>query len=388
LSPGERASTFELLVVGEINTDPLLYGDVTLLLETTDKGETMTYRCYEDIKGQASAWRAALRVVDERIEEVRGLISRSDARMLFTSCGSPYFLGLATATLWREKLGMEVAVAPSSEVMLFPHATLPGDGNPFLVIATRSGETTETVRALETFSARFSGQAVVIGCRPGSTLEEMADVPITIPEAYDDVIPQTRSFGSMYLASQYMAALLAGDGELAASLKYLPDILPDLLYRWESEVRSLAEEDWDSAVFLGGGPLYGIATEASLKLIEMSLTKTACYHTLEVRHGPRSVVDDRTLVVSLGSLRGARHEDQVLAELSRGSRVLKLAPDGDGSRNGSISEIGVGPEVPEHALGMLYLPLLQLLAYHRAVHRGVDPDESHNLTSYVELSEG
>jgi glutamine---fructose-6-phosphate transaminase (isomerizing) len=252
------------------------------------------------------------------------------------------------------------------------------------VIATCSGETTETVRALETFAARFSGQAVVIGCRPGSTLEEMADVPITIPEAYDDVIPQTRSFGSMYLASQYMAALLAGDEELAASLKYLPD----MLYRWESEVRTLTEEDWDSAVFLGGGPLYGIAKEASLKLIEMSLTKAACYHTLEVRHGPRSVVDERTLVVSLGSLRGARHEDQVLVELSRGSRVLKLAPDGGASRNENVSEIGVGPEVPEHALGMLYLPLLQLLAYHRAVHRGVDPDESHNLTNYAELSEG
>jgi glucosamine--fructose-6-phosphate aminotransferase (isomerizing) len=349
----------------------------------------MTYRCYEDIKGQASAWKAALKAVDERIEDVRGLIGRSDARMLFTSCGSPYFLGLATATLWREKLGMEVAVAPSSDVMLFPHATLPGDGDPFLMSATRSGETTETVRALETFSVRSSGRAIVIGCRPGSTLEEMADVPITIPEAYEDVIPQTRSFGSMYLASQYTAALLAGDGELANSLEHMPDILPDLLYRWESEIRSLAEEDWDSAVFLGGGPLYGIATEASLKLIEMSLTKATSYHTLEVRHGPRSVVDERTLVIGLGSRRGARHENQVLAELSRGSRVIKLAPDGDMSRNGNILEIGVGPEeVPEHALGMLYLPLLQLLAYHRAVHRGVDPDESHNLTSYVELTEG
>ena len=140
-----------------------------------------TYKCYEDIKGQASAWKAALRTVDERIEDVRGIIARSDARMLFTSCGSPYFLGLATATLWRENLGMEVAVAPSSEVMLFPDATLPGDGNPFLVIATRSGETTETVRALEKFSSRFSGQVVVIGCRPGSTLDEMADIPSLYP---------------------------------------------------------------------------------------------------------------------------------------------------------------------------------------------------------------
>ena len=120
----------------------------------------------------------------------------------------------------------------------------------------------------------------------------------------------------------------------------------------------------------------------------MSLTKATSYHTLEVRHGPRSVVDEHSLVVSLGSHRGARHENQVLAELSKASRVLKLAPDGDGSRHANISEIGVGPDVSEHALGMLYLPLLQLQAYHRAAHRGVNPDESNNLTSYVELSEG
>jgi glucosamine 6-phosphate synthetase-like amidotransferase/phosphosugar isomerase protein len=99
-------------------------------------------------------------------------------------------------------------------------------------------------------------------------------------------------------------------------------------------------------------------------------------------------VRKRPVFLFLGPPRATRHENQVLAELSKASRVLKLAPDGDGSRNGNILEIGVGPEVPEYALGMLYLPLLQLLAYHRAVHRGADPDESHKLTSYVELSDG
>ena len=75
----------------------------------------MTYRCYEDIKGQASAWKAALRVVDERVEEVRELIGRSGARMLFTSCGSPYFLGLATATLWRALVHAEICVSTSMQ---------------------------------------------------------------------------------------------------------------------------------------------------------------------------------------------------------------------------------------------------------------------------------
>jgi glucosamine--fructose-6-phosphate aminotransferase (isomerizing) len=257
------------------------------------------------------------------------------------------------------------------------------------VIATRSGETTETVRALETFSARFSGQAVVIGCRLGSTLEEMADVPVTLPEAYDDVIPQTRSFGSMYLAAQYLVALLADDAELADALRRLPELLPALLERWEPVVQGAAEADWNQAFFLGGGPLYGVTVEATLKLVEMSLSSTVAYHTLEVRHGPRSIINESTLVVGLGSLRGAPYERQVLAELAEETpHVLAFTPGDGWDLSGIAKEIALGDRVPEHALGLLYLPLLQLLAYHRALHNGVNPDESRNLTSYIELSEG
>ncbi len=350
----------------------------------------MNYRCYEDIKGQAEAWKAALSVVDERIEDVRGLAGDSPDDLLFTSCGSPYYMGLANATLWREKLGTRVSVFPSSEVMLFPDMTLSPGGNPLLLSASRSGETTETIRAVETFSDRFPGRTVLIGNKPGSTLDEMADVSIMIPEGYDHVIPQTRSFGSMYLAAQYMVALLSGDEELAGALRRLPDMLPGLLDQWESEVQQVAESEWDSAVFLGGGPLYGVAIEATLKLIEMSLSKAVCYHTLEVRHGPRSVIDESTLIVNLGSKRGEQHEQQVLTDLSDSSSspILSLSPDTVHSPGGSVTNISIGEDIPEHALGMLYLPLLQLLAYYRAVHKGVDPDESRNLTSYIELSEG
>lgn len=349
----------------------------------------MSYRCYEDIKGQADAWRAALAAVDGRVEEVRALLGGA-TEVLFTSCGSPYFLGLATAPLWREQVGVDVAVAPSSEIMLFPAATLPRGGDPLLLVASRSGETTETIRAAEAFSGRFPGRTVVIGCRPGSTLDAMADVSIAIPEGYEDVIPQTRSFGAMYLASQYLAALLADDSDLANFLRGLPAALPPLLDRWEPEMQRLAGEEWDSAVFLGSGPLYGVAVEGALKLIEMSLTRTASYHYLEVRHGPRSVIDERTLVVGLGSLRGEDQESRVLGELAESDHphVLSLTSAGRRDRNGSVREIPLGDDVPEHALGLLYLPLLQLLAYHRAVHNGVDPDESRNLTGYVELSEG
>jgi glutamine---fructose-6-phosphate transaminase (isomerizing) len=349
----------------------------------------MSYQCYEDIKSQASAWEAALAVVESRAEDLEKFFAEKPSELLFAACGSPYYLGLANATLWRELLGLHVTVVPSSDIMLFPETVLPTAGRPVLLIASRSGETTETVRAAETFAERFPGHTILIGCRSESRMGRLADLAIVIPEGNEVVIPQTRSFSSMYLAAQYLVALLDDDAELADALRRVPDLLPGLLDRWEPVVKRAAEADWDSAVFLGGGPLYGVAVEATLKLTEMSLSSAVAYHTLEVRHGPRSVIDERTLVVGLGSLRGAPYERQVLAELAEETpHVLAFTPGDGWDLSELAAEIPLGGRIPEHALGLLYLPLLQLLAYHRALHKGVNPDESRNLTSYIELPEG
>jgi glutamine---fructose-6-phosphate transaminase (isomerizing) len=349
----------------------------------------MSYQCYEDIKSQASAWEAALAVVESRAEDLEKFFAEKPSELLFAACGSPYYLGLANATLWRELLGLHVTVVPSSDIMLFPETVLPTAGRPVLLIASRSGETTETVRAAETFAERFPGHTILIGCRSESRMGRLADLAIVIPEGNEVVIPQTRSFSSMYLAAQYLVALLDDDAELADALRRVPDLLPGLLDRWEPVVKRAAEADWDSAVFLGGGPLYGVAVEATLKLTEMSLSSAVAYHTLEVRHGPRSVIDESTLVVGLGSLRGAPYERQVLAELAEETQHVLAFTPGDGWDLSELAaEIPLGDRIPEHALGLLYLPLLQLLAYHRALHKGVNPDESRNLTSYIELPEG
>ena len=349
----------------------------------------MSYQCYEDIKSQASAWEAALAAVESQAEDLEKFFAEKPGELLFAACGSPYYLGLANATLWRELLGLHVTVVPSSEIMLFPETVLPTAGRPVLLIASRSGETTETVRAAETFAERFPGHTILIGCRSESRMGRLADLAIVIPEGNEVVIPQTRSFSSMYLAAQYLVAQLDDDAELADALRRVPDLLPGLLDRWEPVVQRAAEADWDSAVFLGGGPLYGVAVEATLKLTEMSLSSAVAYHTLEVRHGPRSVIDERTLVVGLGSLRGAPYERQVLAELAEETpHVLAFTPGDGWDLSELAAEIPLGGRIPDHALGLLYLPLLQLLAYHRALHKGVNPDESRNLTSYIELPEG
>jgi len=115
----------------------------------------MGYQCYEDIKTQAVAWRAALAAVDSLAEDLAAFFAERPSELLFAACGSPYYLGLANAALWRERLNLRTTVVPSSEIMLFRDTVLPPMGRPILFTASRSGETTETVRAAEAFAERF-----------------------------------------------------------------------------------------------------------------------------------------------------------------------------------------------------------------------------------------
>jgi hypothetical protein len=67
----------------------------------------MSFRCYQDIKTQTSAWEAALEATGSRAEDFRTLFADEPGELHFTACSSPYYLGLANATLWRERLVLQ-----------------------------------------------------------------------------------------------------------------------------------------------------------------------------------------------------------------------------------------------------------------------------------------
>jgi glutamine---fructose-6-phosphate transaminase (isomerizing) len=117
-----------------------------------------------------------------------------------------------------------------------------------------------------------------------------------------------------------------------------------------------------------------------LKMKEMALTVSEPFRFLEFRHGPKSMVDTQTLVVGLLSESSRLHEEAVLEEMKAlGGQVLALAE--------SKADITFASGLPERARGVLYLPVLQLMACYRAANRGYNPDSPHNLTKVIELGE-
>ena len=85
----------------------------------------------------------------------------------------------------------------------------------------------------------------------------------------------------------------------------------------------------DRIFFLGAGPLYGLANEVMLETKEMSLYYAEAYHPLEFRHGPMSMVNERTLVMGFLSDTGQAEQMHVLKDMKElGARTVALVEDG------------------------------------------------------------
>ena len=342
---------------------------------------------WQEIEDQPDTWRATLISFERQRKDLDAFLRRAPSERAVTlGCGSTHYLSQAAAVTLTRRAGRVARAYPSSELWLFDTA-LPA-GRALLVPISRSGATSETLYALERLKRGRVGPVLAITCYPESPLAQRADLALVAAAAQEQSVAQTRSFTSMLLLSQALAAVLAEDPAMLERLGRLPSALTTLVERMGGLPERLGRDlEIESLYFLGGGPLYGIACEAMLKTKEMSLSWAEAYHPLEFRHGPMSMVNARTLVVGLLSDAGLDQETQVLADMQGwGARVLALVDDatllGDWQPD-FLVELGSGLDQWERQ--PLYLPVLQRLAYHRAVAKGLDPDRPTHLEAVIEL---
>lgn len=121
---------------------------------------------YHEIVSQPEAWANALNVVEQARSGLSRLFDADYDQVLFTGCGSTYYLSLAAAALFQEMTGRLARAVPGGELLLNP-ATAVGQVSDLshktlLVAVSRSGSTTETVRAVEQFKAQKRGAVIAI----------------------------------------------------------------------------------------------------------------------------------------------------------------------------------------------------------------------------------
>ena len=338
---------------------------------------------YTEIVTQPDAWAEALQVGRAAAPGARVLLGSSGAtEIIFTGCGSTDYLSLAAAAMAREA-GLVARALPASELWLFPGLTQGSLARTLLVAVSRSGETSETVRAVETFRQAGGRAAITVGNYPQATLPRLCDLTIAIPSGQEESVAQTRSFASMLVACRILVAALAGEADPDGRLDVLPGLGRRLIEAYNPLAQRLGSDmSLQRFFFLGNAPRYGLACEGMLKMKEMSLSYSEAYHPLEFRHGPKSMVNGNTLVIGLLSDEARVQETAVLRDMKAlGAATLALVEDGDGADH--VVRFASGLPMADRLV--LYLPALQLLAFHRAIANGQDPDRPNNLTAVVTL---
>ncbi len=342
-----------------------------------------------EILSQPEVWRSCLRgLADNAAFQAMRDKARSRRPWLFIGCGSSYYLAEAAAGSWSQLTGYPARALPASEVLLFPQSAQLAQHDLQAVIISRSGRTSEALRAAELLCEKYKVATLGITCALQSELAKTCEFTITLPAADEKSVVMTRSFSSMLFALVKLAAETAGVPDLSSSLETVETALASTIEEWNDRVGTfVANHTFADYIYLGQGPLFSIAREAALKVTEMSHSYAQAYHTLEFRHGPKSIVAPHTCIMFFLSESGMQAETEVLLEMKdlRGTIVAVSDRASDGVRQASdlLFELRTGLSEP-----FLLAPFIvpgQLLGYHTGVKKALNPDEPKNLSRVVLL---
>jgi glutamine---fructose-6-phosphate transaminase (isomerizing) len=331
-----------------------------------------------EITTQTEAWHDAHLAVKEIGTELTTLWERGGFdHIVVTGCGSTYYLSMIAANLLQSSTGVITRAVPASELLLHPEAVYGRRGRPLLVAISRSGATTETIKAVQAFKDQYHGDVIVISVYDDKPLNALATLNLAANSGQEVSIAQTRSFSAMLIMAEGIARSFDGR-------PYDVGQFPASTHEWVETAHNLAAgyadpDRFQRVFYLGSGALYGLACEAMLKMKEMSLTNAEAFHTLEFRHGPKSMVDSETLVVGL--LDGRSDSEMAVIDEMRqlGATTVTLSWSDTVGADIILKDYNSRPSLVH------YMPFLQWLAYERAVRKGLNPDTPRNLDQVVIL---
>jgi glucosamine--fructose-6-phosphate aminotransferase (isomerizing) len=349
----------------------------------------------ETIERHADAGSDLIRLDRSPLSEVEWESLQS---ITIVASGSSRHAGLCGKLMIEELAGIPVTVEHASE---YGHRKPLNAADSLVMAITQSGETADTSTALR-LAKQYGRRTLAITNVENSTIAHEADANFFTFAGKELAIPATKSFTTQLTAMYMLALFLAAKKKTVApgvirrhmgSLQEVPARLRSLLEPLNSQAQAVAQDYGNDEVFiyLGRDVHYAIALEGALKLKETSYVHAEAYPTGELRHGPTALLDENLPVVAIVT-RDASDPESVLryqrsTSLLRdirehSQRLILVGSEGDSLCQARSSCFAM-PEQNELLLPILEVVPLQLLAYHMAVLRNINPDRPRNLVKAV-----
>jgi len=275
----------------------------------TNIGAVCTAR---EIQGQPELWIKTWQAVNEQEKVLQEflvpILAKPGLEIIMAGAGSSAFIGESLQGPIHKFTGRCTKALPTTDLVSHPELYFPGQTPILMISFARSGNSPESITAVK-WANLLAAEVyhLVITCNPQGILardtnQKNSLIFLLPPEANDQSLAMTGSFTSMFLTGLLISQLHRLSA-LKIQVEYLAEYARTILSAYLTPLKRAAEKNFKRAIFLGSGPLQGVARESHLKLQELTDGKVICKHDsyLGFRHGPRAVVDQDTLLVFLFS---------------------------------------------------------------------------------------
>ncbi|KAJ3129780.1 glutamine--fructose-6-phosphate transaminase (isomerizing) [Nowakowskiella sp. JEL0407] len=333
---------------------------------------------------------------DEHLVVLGGLRSqlaniRRSRRIIFCACGTSFHSCVATRALFAELTELPISVELSSQ---FLDEQVPVFRDDVCVFVSQSGETKDTLLALQYCKER-GALCVGVTNTVGSTISRETHCGVHINAGPEISVASTKAYTSQFIALTMMALQLSDDN--LQKLNRRKEIMEGL-FRLSGDIRGALALDAqlkeistqlakvESIILLGRGFQGATCLEGALKIKEVTYIHAEGILAGELKHGPLALIDEKTpIILVMNTDRHRAEVDNAFKQVTaRGGRPIILAndddPDNDTLKNYTVVRV---PKTVDALQGIINIIPLQLLSYHLAVAKGINPDYPRNLAKSV-----
>ena len=292
-----------------------------------------------EIYQQPDVWEDTFQTYTEKREEIaaflQGIAEKHDyIKVILTGAGTSAYVGDTLVPYFKEvydERKWNFNAIATTDIVANPQIYLKKDVATILVSFARSGNSPESVAPVDLAKSLVDDlYQVTITCASEGELALQAqgddrNLLLLQPAPSNDAgFAMTSSFTSMMLT-----ALLVFDPTEFAIKAERFEVLVRLARKVldnVADVKELVDLDFNRVIYLGAGPFFGLSHEAQLKILELTAGQVATMYESPVgfRHGPKSLINDQTIVLIFGSTRDyTRQYDHDLVREVAGDKIAR-----------------------------------------------------------------
>ena len=318
------------------------------------------------------------------------------------ACGTSWHAALVGKYLLEQVSGIATTVDYASEFRYSPKPAIP---NTLTIGVTQSGETADTIAALESERARradldskYHARLLAITNRAESSIAQICDRIIDTQAGIEIGVAATKTFVAQVMGFYYLSLDLAYRrqsisnhriSEIIEGLRQIPSQIETIIDTQADAIEELAHnftQETEDFIFIGRGINFPIALEGALKLKEISYIHAEAYPAGEMKHGPIALLDHKVPVVAV-AMPGNVY-DKVISNAqeakARDARLIGVTTAMNATEAAhTFDDMLTVPEVDELMSPVLAVVPLQILSYHIAAIKGLDVDQPRNLAKSV-----